>query len=231
LIDGVAALLRERAAQVTGRPLLVAIAGSVAVGKSTLAAELEGRLVDLAVAVVPTDCFLEPNAVLAERGLLMRKGFPSSYGEPEIATFLEELASVGQAEVPVYSHRVYDRIADQHATIGPADVVIIEGVNALQPVFASRIDVGIYLDAEVADVERWFVTRFLQLCVAARTDETSFYRIFAERTVAEQEGIALATWTGINLVNLEEHIAATKAAADLVVTKSADHTYTSISSG
>src|SRR5499426_1003017 len=92
---------------------VIAIAGSVAVGKSTTARVIQALLsrwpnhpkVDL----VTTDGFLYPNRVLEAKGLMGRKGFPESYDLRRLLQFLSDLKS-GQprVEVPVYSHEAYD---------------------------------------------------------------------------------------------------------------------------
>ncbi|MEA3076355.1 MAG: type pantothenate kinase [Actinomycetota bacterium] len=205
------------------RPVLVGVAGSVAVGKTTFAEQLRHALAPVNVAVLATDCFLLPNDELGRRGLGMQKGFPASYDTGEIERFLDGLDTDGTAEVPVYSHAVYDRVKGEYETIGPADVIVIEGVNALQPPLAGRLDVAVYLDAGEADIERWFVARFLDLCLAAETDDSSFYRGFVGLSPGEQARMASSVWSAINLVNLREHIAPTKAAAHVVVAKAGDH--------
>ena len=65
-------------------PVVVGLGGSVASGKSTFAAELAAALLPRAVEVVSTDGFLLPNAVLLERDLVLRKGFPETYDEVAI---------------------------------------------------------------------------------------------------------------------------------------------------
>jgi len=72
-------------------PYVIAIAGSVSAGKSTTARVLRTLLsrwpdhprVDL----VTTDGFLFPNAVLNERELMQRKGFPESYDRPRLVRY------------------------------------------------------------------------------------------------------------------------------------------------
>jgi type I pantothenate kinase len=189
--------------------------------------------------VVATDGFLLPNAELAARGLSMQKGFPSSYDLALIAAFLEDLRAGRSASVPVYSHAVYDRVPDQVRTVDPGawDVVVVEGVNALQPEIARHADLTVYLDADEALVRSWFVDRLLEQIRAAtdddgrgagggRQEQGSFYRPFATLTSDAQREFAEGAWTGINLVNLTEHIAATVAEADLVVDKTEGHAAT-----
>jgi len=209
------------------RPVVVGIAGSVAAGKTTLAqamrVELEGRTVT--TTVVGTDAFLYPNHVLAERGLTARKGFPESYDVATLLEFVEALRT-GAAEVtiPVYSHETYDIVDDGGIVVRPAavDVVVIEGINTLGAL-AHRLDLGVYIDAPEADLARWYVARFHELCRQARDDPTSFYRIFETLDTEQVEAIALETWRNVNLVVLREHVAPTRALADVVVVKGHDH--------
>lgn len=208
----------------TTRPFLIGVAGSVAVGKTTFARQLAERLAPGAtVTVLATDCFLLPNDELARLGLGMQKGFPASYDGAAIERFLDGLDSGGGADVPVYSHAIYDRVAGAVETVPAADIVIIEGVNALQPPLVERLDLAVYLDADEADIERWFVDRFLALCAAAESDESSFYRGFVGLSPDQRVEMARSVWAAVNLVNLREHISPTRAAAHLVLRKAADH--------
>ncbi|MDE1656316.1 type I pantothenate kinase [Actinotignum sanguinis] len=119
-------------------PFVIGIAGSVAVGKSTTARLLQELLrrwpytprVDL----VTTDGFLYPNAVLAERGLMDRKGFPESYDHAALLDFLRRVKSGEErVEVPRYDHVIYDIVPGQHQVVAHPDILILEGLNVLQP--------------------------------------------------------------------------------------------------
>ena len=94
-------------------PYVIGVAGSVAVGKSTFARILQALLARWPdhpkVDLVTTDGFLHPNAVLDERDIMNRKGFPESYDTRRLLRFLRELKSgVAEVDAPVYSHVVYD---------------------------------------------------------------------------------------------------------------------------
>jgi len=206
--------------------LLVGIAGAVAAGKSTLAAALASTLAPLAVEVVATDGFLRPNDELAAEGTLLHKGFPATYDEPGIAAFLANLAAGRPGRVPVYSHVTYDVVPGEVRVVEGADVVILEGVNALQPAVAAGLDLRVYVDVDEPVVRAWFVDRFLSLVDAARGDEASFYRRFVDLDPDGRRAVAIAVWEGVNLVNLTDHILATRDAADVIVRKSPDHSMT-----
>ena len=208
-----------------GVPVVVGIAGAVAVGKTTIAEAIAEALTSrrLSVRVLSTDAFLLPNAQLAARDLIMRKGFPETYDAAALADVLTRLKNRRSASVPTYSHAVYDILADVTQDIEPADVIVIEGVIALQSAVVEHLDVAIYIDADENSVREWFVERFLRLTAAAREDPASFYHRFAALDADQVRQLAEATWDGINGVNLREHIAPSIRNAHLVIKKAADH--------
>ncbi|MFN8644831.1 MAG: type I pantothenate kinase [Candidatus Binatia bacterium] len=221
-LSALAALIEDRLA---ARPLLVGIAGPEAVGKTTLVHALRDALTQRGrtVQVLSTDAFLLANAVLEARGLALRKGFPESYDATAIGAALATLHAGGAAQVPAYSHAVYDVVPDRVETIAAAQVVLVEGVVALQPPAAAHLDLAIYVDAAEDAVREWFVARFARLTAAAASDATSFYRPFAALPPEQVRAIAVATWDAINAPNLRQHIAPSAARADVVVCKDAAH--------
>jgi type I pantothenate kinase len=181
---------------------------------------VQGRHVD----VVATDAFLYPNAELASRDLIYRKGFPETYDWERVVAFVGSVkAGTSRVEVPVYSHTIYDIVPGQVVVVADPDVVILEGVVALQSRVAPMLDAAIYVDASENDVRRWFVERFLVFVNEARLGAESFYKMFADMSDEEVRGVADATWDGINGPNLREHVDATRANATIVVEKAADH--------
>lgn len=205
------------------------IAGAVAVGKSTFAVALRLALAPLTVEVVATDGFLRPNEALAADGLLLQKGFPASYDGPAIVAFLRDLRAGRPASVPAYSHTTYDRVPGATRVVEGADVVVIEGVNALQPAIAAHLDLRLFIDAEEPLIRSWFSDRFLGLVAEAEEEAnaSSFYRRFVALDDDGRREVADAVWDGVNLVNLTEHILPTHAAADLVLTKTSGHHFSS----
>ncbi len=223
-------------------PFIIGIAGSVAVGKSTTARVLEALLerwpAHPKVDLITTDGFLYPNAILHERGLMERKGFPESYDRRRLLRFLSAIKS-GAPEVraPVYSHLTYDIVDDSEVIVEQPDIVIVEGLNVLQTgpvddersVFVSDyFDFSIYVDAAVEDIRRWYIERFLSLKRTAFTDPRSFFRRFAELSDAEAETTADRIWTEINERNLDANIAPTRARADLVLYKGPGHSVSEV---
>lgn len=222
------ALIAARALARRARPdatALVALAGAVAAGKSTFAQELAAALsaLDASAEVVGTDGFLLPDRTLLERGILHRKGFPDSYDTAALRRFADGVrAGEHDLSVPVYSHITYDIDPDATYELPPCDVVVVEGVNALGTL-AGRNDLAVYLHADEADLETWYVERFLALCEEARTDPDSFYRQFVDLDEEAIEALARSTWSHVNLPNLREHIAPTQSLADIVVVKGPGH--------
>jgi type I pantothenate kinase len=214
-------------------PYIVAVAGSVAVGKSTLARTLRSLLsrwpAHPRVALVTTDGFLHPNRVLEERGLMARKGFPESYDLRRMISFLAEVKS-GAPEVsaPVYSHLAYDILDGERQVVARPDILIFEGLNVLQAapaqVLASDFfDFSIYIDAEEADIEAWYIQRFLLLQQSAFRDPASFFHRYRDLPPEEAVETARGIWERINLVNLRQNILPTRQRARLLLRKGADH--------
>jgi type I pantothenate kinase len=217
--------LAQRRKRADGAAVVVGVAGAVASGKSTLAAEVGRAATSSGVPtdVVSTDGFLLPNAVLSERGLLMHKGFPESYDVDALRSFVEQVhKGVDEVTVPQYSHEVYDVVPGAPLMIEADAVIVVEGVNALSAL-ADLLDYCVYLHAAEADLERWYVERFHRLCEEARDDPSSFYRQFAGMSFDDVDTLARRTWRNINLVNLREHILPSRALADCVVIKGPDH--------
>jgi len=219
----------------TTTPFVVGVAGSVAVGKSTIARllrELMSRWADTPrVELVTTDGFLYPNAELERRGLMERKGFPESYDRRALVDFLVEIKSgADEVRAPYYSHMRYDIVPDAHVTVRRPDVVIVEGLNVLQPppspndvAVSELFDFSIYVDADASHIERWYVDRFLALRHAAFSNPNSFFKVFADLSDEESVTRALGYWNDINLPNLEESVLPTRHRATLVLRKGPDH--------
>lgn len=217
-----------QAEHTTSFPLIVGLTGSVACGKSTLAASLAGLLSQAnEVETISTDGFLYPNAVLEERGLMMRKGFPESYDRAGMAETIARIRRL-PAVFPAHSHVIYDIDPALARTLSPPDILILEGLGFEPPSGGERAsgepDLLIYLDAETAHIETWFLDRFMGFWHAAENDPTSFYQRFRGMSESEAREFARTeVWQKINLPNLEDHILPLRDRADIVVRKQADH--------
>ncbi|MDO5061118.1 MAG: type I pantothenate kinase [Actinomycetaceae bacterium] len=219
-------------------PFIIGIGGSVAVGKSTISRlllELLRRWPHTPhVQLITTDGFLYPNRVLEERGLMTRKGFPESYDRTQLIEFLAAVkAGEPVVTAPMYSHVTYDIIPDVAVITNP-DVLIVEGLNVLQPArsgpealgtvaVSDYFDFSIYVDADAADIEAWYIERFKSLRKTAFSRPDSYFHTYASLTDEEAVVKARQIWKTINLVNLEENILPTRDRASLIIRKGCDH--------
>ncbi|WP_374198173.1 type I pantothenate kinase [Microbacterium sp. MEC084] len=221
-------------------PFVVGVAGSVAVGKSTIARllrELMSRWADTPrVELVTTDGFLYSNAELERRGLMDRKGFPESYDRRALVEFVTKVKSgADEVRAPFYSHMKYDIMPDAHVVVRRPDVVIVEGLNVLQPppapndvAISDLFDFSIYVDADARHIEQWYIDRFLALREGAFSNPASHFNVFAHLTDEEATETARGYWNDINLPNLLENVLPTKHRASLVLRKGADHSVESV---
>jgi len=230
----------------TQPPFIVGIAGSVAVGKSTVArlvAELLRRSPGLPkVDLITTDSFLLSNADLETRGLINRKGFPESYDTAALLQFVSDVKTgCPDVATPVYSHIIYDIVPDQHTVVDRPDILVLEGLNVLQPPpwpspschpalsVSDLIDFSIYVDADEANIRDWFIQRFLQLRSTAFSQPDSFFRQYACLDDATAVNLAQGVWDDINGPNLRQYIAPTMQRATVILRKGADHGVESVS--
>ena len=224
---------------VTRVPYVIGIAGSVAVGKSTTARILQALLARWphhpTVDLVTTDGFLYPNRVLEARGLMSRKGFPESYDLRRLVQFVADVKA-GQPDVaaPVYSHLAYDILPGEAQVVRQPDIMILEGLNVLQTgdghagkppreLVSDFFDFSMYVHADEADVERWYVERFLTLRETSFRDPSSYFHHYSRLSVEEAVQVATQIWREINGVNLRENIQPTRERAHLILEKGTDH--------
>jgi type I pantothenate kinase len=220
-------------------PFVIGVAGSVAVGKSTTARLLQQLLAHWpehpSVALVTTDGFLHPNDELQRRGLLARKGFPESYDRKALLRFVMDIKSgKDEVEAPTYSHLVYDVVPDEKVVVKSPDIVIVEGLNVLQPArvredgrtglaISDFFDFSVYVDAATGDIRRWYTERFLRLRETAFRDPASYFARYGSITEDEAVAEAHRIWDSINGPNLEQNIKPTRSRATLVLRKDKDH--------
>ena len=221
-------------------PFVIGVAGSVAVGKSTTARllrELLARWDDTPrVELITTDGFLYPNAELERRGLMSRKGFPESYDRRALLRFVSQVKSgAHEVRAPFYSHLSYDIVPDAEIVVRRPDILIVEGLNVLQPstdphrlALSDLFDFSIYVDARSTDIATWYEERFLALQRGAFANPKSYFHRYSRLTPAEAVATAREIWNRTNGPNLAENIRPTRSRSTLVLRKESDHAVDSI---
>jgi type I pantothenate kinase len=127
----------------------------------------------------------------------------------------------------------YDIVPGAQQCVEQPDILILEGLNVLQSPDGGRdgsrlfvsdfFDFSIYLDAEEATIERWYVERFLRLCETVFQDKESYFHRYARLGEQEARITARQIWESINLRNLHENIGPTRERAHLILEKAEDH--------
>ena len=215
-------------------PYIIGIAGSVAVGKSTIARLLSillnKLLPDKRVELMTTDGFLYPNAELKKRGIMDRKGFPESYDMERLLKFLNDVkAGEPELKAPTYSHQIYDVQLDRPQLIEQPDILIVEGINTLQLPMNQRLyvsdyfDLSLYVDADPDLIEQWYLQRFGMLLDTAFTDPSNYYYPYSQGSRDEAFKMARDVWRRVDLPNLEEFILPTKNRANVILHKTVGH--------
>lgn len=224
-------------------PFVIAIAGSVAVGKSSTARLLQVLLERWPstprVELVTTDGFLLPNALLEERGIMHRKGFPDSYDRKAFIRFMRSIkAGFSPNDLPVYDHVVYDIVPGEKQVVRECDILIVEGLNVLQPprlggggqlsAVSDYFDMSIYVDADADNIREWYIRRFIKLQSTAFNDPNSYFARYADLTEDQARDIAGTIWASVNAPNLVDNIEPTKSRATVILRKGVDHRMESV---
>lgn len=185
---------------VKGRPVVVAIAGGSATGKSTLAKLLASALTDLCPAILGQDRYFRDFAEFSpeERERVRTANHPDALLWPAFHSALETLCSGRAIEEPVPGTRAYQRGLPIQ-TVGPAGVIIVEGLFALWDARCRELaDLRLYTDLD--------------------DDERVIRRI--ERDIAERGGTleGVVTWYRRDVrPNFPTYTQSTRRFADLIV--------------
>jgi uridine kinase len=136
------------------RPVVVAIAGGSGTGKSTLAAALTRALADMSPVVLAQDHYFRDFAEYDpdERERVRTANHPEAMNWAEFHTALDRLVAGTTVQQPAAGTGARER-GDDPRTLGPAGVVLVEGLFALWDEQCRTVaDLRLY--TEVPDDER-----------------------------------------------------------------------------
>lgn len=197
-------------------PVMIGVTGNVAVGKSTFARSLAQLIHGLdpakSVAIVSTDGFLYPNAELVAQDLMAAKGAPNTYDWPAIGKFLTATKNRQAIRLPVYDHSQND-VSAATRWLPPSDVVIVEGMIALQPALAQQQATSFFLTANPQTNHAWYVAR----CSSLKLHQLYGLTPKAFATLREQ------AWVETNMRNYYDFVLPLLPSARHVVALGADH--------
>ena len=115
-------------------PYIIGVAGSVAAGKSTFTRVMQALLSRWPntprVALVTTDGFLFPNAVLEREGLMGKKGFPGELRRcSRLLRFISDVKAGRRCRrgAPLFASDLRHRAGRTTSTIDRPDILIVEG--------------------------------------------------------------------------------------------------------
>ena len=166
------------------------------------------------MALVTTDGFLYPNAVLAARGIAHRKGFPESYDMSALRQFLATVVAGEEARAPTYSHLTYDIVPGEFVVVRRPDILVLEGLHVSRALLSEQLDCSIYVDASIADI---VAGRAAILRLRGRVHSpTHLHRFRADRREARDTAVQIFSR---QRADPGEHIRAHGRLADLVLVK------------
>ena len=166
---------------------------------------------------------------------MARKGFPESYDRRALLQFVMDVKSGAErVEAPVYSHLDYNIVPGRTIVVERPDILIMEGLNVLQPARAEHdpglslavsdfFDFSVFVDAEESLIKTWFLERFMTLRQTAFQDERSFFRMFTAMSEHDARNWGSQVWDTINGPNLRQNIAPTRDRATAILVKGANH--------
>lgn len=135
----------------TSEPIIIAVAGGTASGKTSQIADRFSRSLPDMVTIVPVDMFYRGARAL--KAMEDHHGRPISWDEP-LAVDLEAAAQQllrlkqGQlAQVPVYDFSVSERTGT--TAVLPRPIIIVEGLFALHDVIRQHADLSLYVDVDI----------------------------------------------------------------------------------
>lgn len=132
------------------KPIIIAVAGGTASGKTTVVSEIEQALKSDKLSVIYMDNYYKQRDDLSmEERKLINYDHPDSFDIDLLYEDLKKLLNNQAINSPVYNFTLHNRDSNKHITINPSSVIIIEGILTL---YDERIrdlaDISIYVESD-----------------------------------------------------------------------------------
>lgn len=132
------------------KPIIIAVAGGTASGKTTVVSEIEQALKSDKLSVIYMDNYYKQRDDLSmEERKLINYDHPDSFDIDLLYEDLKKLLNNQAINSPVYNFTLHNRDSNKRITINPSSVIIIEGILTL---YDERIrdlaDISIYVESD-----------------------------------------------------------------------------------
>ncbi len=142
------------------RPIVIGIAGGTGSGKTTAARKVKRHFPEERVVIIHHDNYYRDLAHLPlEERSRVNYDHPEAFETTLLVQQIEELRAGGAVDSPVYDYEQHRRRRAPQR-LGPADIVLLEGILVLEnEALRRRMDIRIFIDE---DADERFMRRLLR---------------------------------------------------------------------
>ncbi len=156
----------------TSRPVIIGISGGTGSGKTTVATQVAGALIDESVMILHHDSYYQDRAGIPHSELA-RHNFdhPEAFDTALFVEHLRRLLAGKAIEKPIYDFKTHKR-QKKTERVNPAHVILVEGILVLEnQALREMMDIRIYVEAD--DDERFIRRLRRDIAERGRTVESA----------------------------------------------------------